>query len=202
MKRKSGDVVSMGDNVIDAINLIYMEPVQAMRKEVSEIKSAKRNKPSEGAVDGTTKEGKHWTTEAWLNEIKAKEDEVEKKAEEEATNKIKKVERREQREREKDQRAREKAEKERVAAEERAGKMLVMVSQMTQVLGENWKATDTSYAANLRLVPLKRKDLLALEAYLSEKGVPKKFNDVTLHKAKAVVKHALKYVLPGSERLP
>ena len=89
-----------------------------------------------------------------------------------------------------------------MAAEERAGKVLAMVSQMTQVLGENWKATDTSYAANLRLVPLKRKDLLALEAYLSEKGVPKKFNDVTLHKAKAVVKHALKYVLPGTGRLP
>ena len=66
---------------------------------------------------------------------------------EEAARKVRRVERREQREREKDQRARVKAEKERVAAEERAGKVLVMVSQMTQVLGENWKATDTSYAA-------------------------------------------------------
>ena len=80
--------------------------------------------------------------------------------------------------------------------------MLVNMKSKNDRIGENWKATDTSYAANLRLVPLKRKDLLALEAYLSEKGVPKKFNDVTLHKAKAVVKHALKYVLPGTGRLP
>ena len=138
----------------------------------------------------SSKKGGWFTSEEKIKMIKDRTDEKLQEEEEAVQRRQDKEKKRAEKQKLKEETALAKAAKKKEKETKLEEDMALRVSQMMQVMGNDFKSCDQRDVHRFRDI-MKRKDLVDLEKYLTGASVPRTFHRISLSKAKSVVKHVL-----------